>query len=495
MAIEQRDVVIMGAGLSGIGAACHLRRECPDKTFLLLEGRDSLGGTWDLFRYPGIRSDSDMYTLGYSFRPWTHPKSIADGPSIRDYIRDTAREYGVDRHIRYGHKVVKADWSSDDARWTVEARRTDTGETVLFHCRFLLGCTGYYNYEAGYTPAFKGRERFQGQIVHPQHWPEDLDYRGKRVVVIGSGATAVTLIPAMAGQTAHITLLQRSPTYVASVPLHDTISNRLRQVLPDRLVYRLARTRNVAFQLGFFRLARAKPQAIRRLLLAQVKRQVGPAVDMRHFTPKYNPWDERLCAVPNGDLFKVLRQGQASVVTDHIDTFTEKGIRLQSGAELAADIIITATGLDLQLLGGAQLALDGSPFDLSKTVNYKGVMFRDLPNFAMVFGYTNSSWTLKADITCEYVCRLLKRMDRKGMRQCVPRADAPMQTVPFLEMTSGYVQRALAKLPQQGTAAPWRLYQNYALDLAMLRFGRIEDGVLALSSPADKTALRTFQAG
>lgn len=495
MSTEYLDVLIIGAGLSGIGAACHLQRECPNKTFAILEGRDVMGGTWDLFRYPGIRSDSDMYTLGYNFKPWTNPKAIADGPSIRDYIRDTARENGVERNIRYGLKMVGANWNSADSTWTVDVRKTATGEIVQFRCNFLLGCTGYYNYEAGFTPEFKGRENFRGTIVHPQHWPEDLDYRGKRVVVIGSGATAVTLIPAMADKTAHITMLQRSPTYVASVPLEDTISNKLRQYLPAKLVYRMARTRNVGFQMAFYNLARKKPQAIRRLLLSQVKRQVGPDFDMKHFSPKYNPWDERLCAVPNGDLFKVIRKGKASVVTDHIECFTEKGILLKSGAELEADIIVTATGLDMQLLGGAQLSMDGKPVDIAKSMNYKGVMFRDLPNFAMVFGYTNASWTLKADITCEYVCRLLKQMDRKGMRQCTPRInDASVHEVPFLDFQSGYVQRALAKLPRQGSKAPWKLYQNYALDLAMLRFGKVDDGVMEFSGSARKPVGRAARA-
>ncbi|HEX4937330.1 MAG TPA: NAD(P)/FAD-dependent oxidoreductase [Candidatus Kapabacteria bacterium] len=485
MSIEYVDVLIIGAGLSGIGAACHLRRDCPNKTFAILEGRNAMGGTWDLFRYPGIRSDSDMYTLGYNFKPWTNPKAIADGASIRDYIRETAAEHKVDRKIRYGHKVIRADWSSDQAQWTVDILRTDSGDTLQMRCNFLLGCTGYYNYAAGFTPHFEGREQFKGTIIHPQHWPEDLDYSGKRVVVIGSGATAVTLVPAMTDKAAHVTMLQRSPSYVASVPLEDKLSNKLRRYLPEKLVYRMARTRNVGFQMGFFKLARSKPDTIKRLLLSQVKRQVGPNVDMAHFTPNYNPWDERLCAVPNGDLFKVIRKGKASVVTDHIERFTENGILLKSGKTLEADIIITATGLDLQLLGGTQLAVDGKPFEMSQTMNYKGVMFRDLPNFAMVFGYTNASWTLKADITCEYLCRLLKLMDRKGARQCTPRAKpGSVHEVPFLDMKSGYVQRALSRLPRQGSRAPWKLYQNYALDLAMLRFGKIEDDVLEFTRPA-----------
>ncbi|MEE2731383.1 MAG: NAD(P)/FAD-dependent oxidoreductase [Pseudomonadota bacterium] len=485
MTTEFVDVLIIGAGLSGIGAACHLQKQLPNKSFAILEGRQAIGGTWDLFRYPGIRSDSDMYTLGYNFKPWTNPKAIADGPDIRAYIQETAREYGVDKKVRFGHKTLKASWCTDRARWTVDIQKVETGEVFQIESRFLLGCTGYYNYEAGYTPEFPGHDRFQGQIIHPQHWPEDLDYRGKKVVVIGSGATAVTLIPAMADQTAHITMLQRSPSYVATVPLRDKLSNKLRKYLPAKMVYRMARTRNVGFQMFFYKLARTRPRAIRRLLLAQVRRQVGENFDMKHFSPKYNPWDERLCAVPNGDLFKAIRQGKASVVTDQIETFTEHGIQLQSGEVLEADIIITATGLDLQLLGGMELTLDGKPLHMSSTMNYKGVMFRDVPNFAMVFGYTNASWTLKADITLEYLCRLIKVMDKKGMQQVTPRlTDRGVEELPFLDMQSGYVKRALPNLPKQGNKAPWKLHQNYAMDMAMLRFGEVDDGVVTFSNPA-----------
>ncbi|MFZ5697228.1 MAG: flavin-containing monooxygenase [Pseudomonadota bacterium] len=491
MSTEHFDVLIVGAGLSGIGAAWHLTDQCPGKTFAILEGRDAIGGTWDLFRYPGIRSDSDMYTLGYNFRPWTGSKMISDGTSIREYVCDTARESGIDKKIRFGHKILKASWSTEDALWTVEAHRVATGDTVQFTCNFLQMCTGYYNYDAGYTPEFAGRERFKGQIIHPQHWPRNLDYTGKRVVVIGSGATAVTVVPAMTDKAAHVTMLQRSPTYVVTVPEEDPISNNMRRYLPDMLVYRLGRTRNIGLQLFFFRLAKAKPKPIRRLLLGLVRRQVGPDFDMKHFTPTYNPWDERMCAVPNGDFFKVLRNGKASVVTDHIDTFTEKGIKLKSGDEIEADIIVTATGLDLQLMGGMKLVVDGKPFDLSRTIGYKGLMFRDLPNLAMVFGYTNASWTLKADITSEYVCRLIKHMDKLKMRQCTPRNNDPsVVESPFLDMRSGYIQRAVAKFPKQGSKAPWKLYQNYAIDLAALRFGPLDDGAMEFTNPprAKRTA-------
>lgn len=475
---EKFDVLIIGAGLSGIGAACHLKRECPNKTFVILEGRDAMGGTWDLFRYPGIRSDSDMFTLGYNFKPWTNPKAIADGPSIRAYIHEAAREYDVNRHIRYGHKVLKAAWSTPKATWTIEATNK-AGEPVTIEANFVISCTGYYNYEAGYTPEFKGRDRFKGQIIHPQLWPENLDYTNKKVVIIGSGATAVTLLPSMTDKAAHVTMLQRSPSYVISVPQEDIISNKLRKYLPEKVVYHMARARNVGLSLGLYRYSRAKPAVVRRFLLSQVRRQLGQDFDMSHFTPQYNPWDERLCAVPNGDLFKVLRKGKASVVTDHIDSFTEDGILLKSGKTLEADIIITATGLDIKLLGGIQLEKDGQAFDVTKKMIYKGSMLEDLPNAVMVFGYTNASWTLKADMISEYVCRLLKHMDKTGTRYCMPNnGDSSVEKTPFLDMRSGYIQRALGKVPYQGSKAPWRLYQNYAMDYALLRFGKLNDGVI-----------------
>lgn len=479
------DVLIVGAGLSGIGAACHLRKWCPEKTYVILESRQSIGGTWDLFRYPGIRSDSDMFTLGYSFKPWINPKSIADGDDIRRYVKETAREQGVDKHIRFGHKVIRAGWDSDQAVWTVELQVEGRKEPAQIQCRFFIGCTGYYNYDNGYTPDFVGREKFKGQIIHPQHWPENLDYQDKKVVVIGSGATAVTLIPAMADNTAHITMLQRSPSYVASVPLKDKLAIKARKYLPDWMVYRLTRTRHIGFQMAFYRLAKARPKAVRRLLMAHVRQQVGADFDMKHFSPSYNPWDERLCAVPNGDLFRAIRNKKASVVTDHIERFTEHGILLKSGQTLEADIIITATGLDLQLLGGMALEVDGQPFDLGKSMNYKGVMFQDLPNFAMVFGYTNASWTLKADITSEYLCRLLKTMDKHRMHQVTPRLqNDSVQALPFVDMSSGYLQRALSKLPRQGSRAPWKLHENYAKDLVMLRFGKVDDGTITFSNPS-----------
>ncbi len=481
------DVLIVGAGLSGIGAACHLSRKCPDQSFAIIERRQRMGGTWDLFRYPGVRSDSDMYTLGYNFRPWTEPKVLADGPSIREYIVDTADEYGVADKIRYGRRMLSGNFDSGSHLWTVETELEETGEKEIFTCRFLLCCTGYYNYDAGYTPDFPGVADFKRQVVHPQHWPDDLDYSGKKVVVIGSGATAVTLVPAMAPQAEHVTMLQRSPTYIATVPERDELSVKLRRYLPEMAVYRLARARNIGFQRFIFKLSRKKPKMVRRALLSAARRQLEGSVDMKHFTPRYNPWDERLCAVPDGDLFKVLRKGQASVVTDQIDTFTENGLRLQSGEELEADIVITATGLDLQLLGGAALTVDGEARKPNDVLVYKGVMLRDVPNMAMVFGYTNASWTLKADIAAEYVCRLLNLMARKGVQQVVPRDREGCDTdKSFLDLQSGYIQRAAGRMPRQGNKAPWKVLSNYLYDLPRLRYGAIEDDTLEFSGEASR---------
>ncbi len=482
MSTQHQDVLIIGAGLSGIGAACHLSMKCPDKSVTILESRDALGGTWDLFRYPGIRSDSDMYTLGYEFKPWTNPKAIADGPAIRAYVEETAQEYGIDKLIRYGHKVVAANWSSGKSLWTVDVLNTATGKQSKFTCNFLVMCTGYYRYDAGYTPDFPGMKDFTGTIIHPQHWPEHLDYAGKKVVVIGSGATAVTLVPSMADTAGHVTMLQRSPSYVVTVPQEDIISNKLRGKLPEKLIYHAARARNVGLQMLVYRLSKRAPAAISRLLKGQVRLQVGSKVDMKHFSPSYNPWDERLCAVPNGDLFKALRSGKASVVTDHIEKFTPSGIELKSGDHLDADIIITATGLQLQLMGGVKLKVDGKVTDVSDSMAYKGLMFSNIPNAAMIFGYTNASWTLKADISADYICRLIKHMDKKGYDQCMPVLnDGDVKEAPFLDMKSGYIQRAAGIFPKQGDKSPWKLKQNYFFDLTQLRFGSVVDGVMRFS--------------
>ena len=475
--MEHFDVLIVGAGLSGIGAACHLVMKRPGTSFALLEARDTIGGTWDLFRYPGIRSDSDMYTLGYSFRPWTEAKAIADGPAILAYVSETAAAYGVDRKIRFGHQVKRASWCSEDARWTIEAEHGD--QVVRFTCNFLFTCSGYYDYAGGYTPHIAGTERFQGRIVHPQQWPASLDYAGKRVVVIGSGATAVTLVPAMAKTASHVTMLQRSPTYIVSRPAEDRVANWLRRRLPAKLAYGITRWRSVLLTMFFYHLARRKPAQFKAGVLKAVRAQLGPDYDVAtHFTPRYNPWDQRLCLVPDADLFRSLRAGTASVVTDEIKTFTETGLRLKSGADLPADIVVTATGLNLILLGGIQFTIDGVPTRLAQSMSYKGMMFSDVPNLAAAFGYTNASWTLKADLTSEYVCRLLGFMDRHGYAQCTPEREPGVAEEPVIDFTSGYVQRGLDQLPRQGNRKPWKLHQNYARDLLALRFGKVDDGTM-----------------
>jgi cation diffusion facilitator CzcD-associated flavoprotein CzcO len=484
--LEHLDVLIIGAGLSGIGAGCHLLADSPGKTFAILEGRARSGGTWDLFQYPGIRSDSDMFTLGYNFKPWTEAKAIADGPSILNYVRETAREHGVEERIRYQHRVVHADWSSADARWTVTAERGDTGETVRLTCDFLFGCTGYYRYDEGYTPTFPGIERFEGEVVHPQHWPEGFDYSGKRVVVIGSGATAVTLVPSMTDRAAHVTMLQRSPSYVMSLPASDPIADFLRKVLPARVAYPIVRWKNVALSSLLFQASRRAPRLVRRIIRRQVQRQLPEGYDVdTHFRPTYDPWDQRLCLVPNGDLFKAIRKGGASVVTDRIETFTEKGLKLASGAELEADVVVTATGLNLLVLGGLTISLDGNAVDLSQTVGYKGMMFSGVPNLAITLGYTNASWTLKGDLVAEYVCRLINHMDAEGFRVVTPLAPAPgSRTEPFIDLQSGYVLRSIEQLPKQGPHAPWRLHQNYARDVVMMRRGALQDEGIAFSQVA-----------
>jgi len=475
---EHVDIVIVGAGLSGIGAGCHLQQNCPGKTFTILEARDCTGGTWDLFRYPGIRSDSDMYTLGYSFKPWTKAKSIADGPDILSYVRETAREHGIDRQIRFGHRVVRAEWSSEDQQWTVEAERTDTGETVRISCGFVFMCSGYYRYDEGYAPQFEGTERFKGQIVHPQHWPEDLDYAGKRVVVIGSGATAVTLVPAMARTAEHVTMLQRSPSYIVSLPAEDPIAHLARRLFPAKLAYALVRWKNVLLTMASFQLSRRRPRVMKAILRKGLERELPSGYDIdTHFKPRYNPWDQRLCLVPDGDLFMAIRKGSASIATDRIETFTETGLRLESGAELEADVIVTATGLNLLALGGMRVAVDEREIAIPETLGYKGMMLSGIPNLAVAFGYTNASWTLKCDLTCEYVCRLLNHMDEHGYVQCTPiNHDPSVLLEPFIDFSSGYIQRSIDQFPKQGSKAPWRLYQNYARDIVALRHGSLEDG-------------------
>jgi cation diffusion facilitator CzcD-associated flavoprotein CzcO len=493
---EHLDVLIVGAGISGVGAACHLRRRLPRKSFAILEARAEMGGTWDLFRYPGIRSDSDMHTLGYRFRPWPDEKTIADGASILRYIRETAREYRVDEAIRYHHRVVRAEWSSADSRWTVEVERGDGGGSVTLSCGFLFVCGGYYRYDEGHSPRFPGMERYGGELIHPQHWPEDLDHAGRRVVVIGSGATAVTLVPALAESAAHVTMLQRSPTYIVSLPAEDPLAVLLRRRLPPRLVYPVVRWKNVLLQMFSYRLSRRWPGLMKRFIRQRARRLLPPGYDVdTHFRPSYEPWDQRLCVVPNSDLFAAISEGRASVVTDRIDAFTESGIRLESGIELEADIVVSATGLNLLFMGGVELAVDGETVDKPGRLTYRGMMLDGVPNMAFATGYTNASWTLKVDLVSEYVCRLLAHMDAAGYASCTPeRGEASIEEEPILDFTAGYVLRSLDQLPKQGSRRPWRLRQNYALDLAAMRFGRVDDGTLRFSkgggaaAPAERIA-------
>ncbi len=476
---ENVDVLIIGAGISGIGAAYHLQERCPGKSYAILEARGAIGGTWDLFRYPGIRSDSDMHTLGYRFRPWTEAKSIADGESILDYVRATASEGGIDKQVRFGHRVVSASWSSEEARWTVTAQRDD-GTEVTLSCGFLMNCSGYYRYDQGYTPEFPGIEDFEGKVIHPQHWPEEPDYAGKRVVVIGSGATAVTLVPAMAKDAAHVTMLQRSPSYILSVPGEDPVAELLRKVLPPRAAYPIVRWKNVALQSLTYRLARNRPGFVKKVLRNGVMKALPAGYDVdTHFNPKYNPWDQRLCMVPDGDLFKSISDGSAEIVTDRIESFTAGGIKLESGKELEADVVVSATGLNLLFLGGMKIEVDGEEADLSKLLAYRGMMLGDVPNLAFTIGYTNASWTLKADLVSEYLCRLLNHMDANGYDICVPHlSDSSVEPEPILDFTSGYVLRAVADLPKQGSKEPWKLRQNYAVDLRKLRYAPLEDGAM-----------------
>ncbi len=497
--LEHVDVLIVGAGLSGIGAGYHLQTECPGKSYAILEARGQIGGTWDLFRFPGIRSDSDMYTLGYSFRPWRGNRSIADGQSILSYVRETASEHGIDRRIRFHHRVVRAHWSSDEVRWTVEGIRTDTDEPVRLTCGFLFLCSGYYRYDEPYTPEFEGAERFSGEIVHPQKWREDIDYAGKRVVVIGSGATAVTLVPAIARRAAHVTMLQRSPSYVVALPAEDPVSNFLRRRAPVKLAYSIVRWKNVLLTLLSFELSRRRPAMVKTLIRNALEKQLPRGYDVdTHFNPRYNPWDQRMCVAPDGDLFTAIREGRVSIVTDRIETFTENRLKLESGQELEAELVVTATGLNLLALGGVQFSVDGEEIELAETMSYKGMMLAGVPNLAVSFGYTNASWTLKCDLTCAYVCRLLNHMDQRGYVECRPSHPNPgIRAQPFVDFSSGYIVRAIGKFPRQGSKAPWRLYQNYALDILSLRFGSLEDGTMQFSRarPAQLAAADVDPAG
>lgn len=482
------DVLIIGAGLSGIGAACHLQEKCPGKDFAILEARDCLGGTWDLFRYPGVRSDSDMFTLGYSFRPWTEAKSITDGASILEYLSATARDNGIDRRIRFNQCVKRASWLSREGTWTVETEHGPSRESARFTCSFLLVCSGYYSYAEGYTPDFPGIAQFKGRIVHPQNWSDDIAYADKRVVVIGSGATAITLVPELAKSAAHVTMLQRSPTYVVAWPDEDAIANALRRWLPAKTACSITRWKNVLAGMYFFRICKRDPERAKRMILDGVRMSLGPDYDVAtHFTPRYNPWDQRLCLAPNGDIFQSIKEGRTAVVTDEIVTFTETGLELRSGPELEADLVVTATGLNIQVLGGAEIVVDGQRAEPATTLSYKGALYSDIPNLASVFGYTNASWTLKADLICGYVCRLLNYMEKRGYSKCTPRnTDPTMERRPPVDFSSGYFQRTMDRLPRQGTHDPWRIHQNYVRDLMALRFAPLDDGVLEFSGSSGR---------
>jgi monooxygenase len=490
VSVEHFDVVIVGAGISGIGAGYHLQTQCPKKNYAILEGRSDMGGTWDLFRYPGIRSDSDMFTLGYSFRPWKAAQSFADGPAILAYLRETAQEFGIDRHIRFKHRVKTAKWSSAESVWTVDAEIGEDRQPARYTCNFLYLCSGYYDYKSGYTPVFAGSDDFQGKLVHPQHWPQDLDYRDKRVVVIGSGATAVTLVPAMAETAAHVTMLQRSPSYIVSLPSEDRVARLIRWLLPQRAAHRTLRWKNVLLGIYFYQICRRTPGLAKKLLRRGIAKELPTDFDIdTHFKPRYQPWDQRVCLAPDADFFQAIRDGRVSVVTDQIEKFTQQGILLKSGKELPADIIVTATGLKMLACGGIQLSVDGTPVEPGRALTYKGLMLSDVPNCAMCVGYTTASWTLRADLASAYVCRLLNYMDRCGYKQCVPRADDPeLRPEPLLGLTSGYVQRGSSLFPKQGSKAPWLLRQNYILDLMTMRFGAVDDGALVFSNGGDKAA-------
>lgn len=469
------DVVIIGAGLSGIGAAYHIQKKCPRKTYTILEGRSDIGGTWDLFRYPGIRSDSDMYTLGFSFNPWEDAKAIADGPAILQYIKDTAQKFGIAPHIRFNHRVIAANWSDAEKMWTLHIEP----QNRVICCRFLVSCTGYYNYEHGYEPTFAGSESFAGTIIHPQKWDDKLQYADKKVVIIGSGATAVTLVPEMAKKAAHVVMLQRSPTYIVNLPSKDKIANLFRQRLPSKVAYQLARWKNILLSMLFYQIARRAPNVFKRMVRKGIQKELGTDYDLRHFDPQYQPWDQRLCLVPDSDLFKALRQNKAEIVTDTIERFTPKGILLKSGRELEADIIVTATGLQLQMLGGIDMRVNNETRPARDIYCYRGTMFSDIPNFAIAIGYTNASWTLKCDLNCHYITRILNYMDKKGYQVCTPRFDSQrFKPEPLLNFNAGYVLRSIDEMPRQGSAAPWKMHQNYLRDSLSLRYGTVDDAYL-----------------
>lgn len=498
MTAQHFDLIIIGAGLSGIGSACRIAEKYPNKSMAILERREAMGGTWDLFRYPGIRSDSDMASFGYNFKPWYSDQVLAKGGDIRNYVAETAREFGIQDKVHYGLRITSADWSGDDQRWTVTAIHEKSGELRHFTCNFMLNCAGYYNFDQGYRPDFEGEENFRGEIVHPQFWPENLEYAGKRVVVIGSGATAITVVPAMAEKAASVTMLQRSPSYIMAMPDTDRISMVLNRFLPKKTVFKMARKRNILFQRGLYLACEKWPNAMRKVMLGHMRRQVGPNVDMRHFTPKYNPWEQRLCAAPDGDFFKSLRSGKSHIVTDQIDHFSENGIVLKSGQELEADIVVTATGLDVQLMGGLQLKLDGNDVDMPKKLIYKGIMMQDVPNYGWIFGYTNAPWTLKCDIGGQYICRLFDLMEKRGARVVRPVDLEGNETgVGMLDgFAPGYIMRAKDRMPRQGREGPWKVTMHYGKDKQMLVEDPVDDGVLQFEQPeaANNSSNRAMKA-
>ncbi len=480
MVQEHLDVLIIGAGLSGIGSAYYLQTDCPDKSYAIVEARSCIGGTWDLFKYPGIRSDSDMYTLGYTFKPWKEQKAIADGPAILNYIRETAAENDIEKHIRFNHRVVRSSWSSEKALWTVEIEEGAAKNRLVITCDFLFACSGYYDYDAGYTPDFKGVNDFKGTIVHPQKWTEDIEYKDKRVIVIGSGATAVTLVPELAKSAKHVIMLQRSPTYIVSRPSEDKVAKWLHRLLPSKMAYALARWKNVLISIYLYTMSRKSPQQVKKYFMSMIQKSLGADYPVKtHFNPRYNPWDERICLVPDGDLFQSIKEGSSEVVTDHIERFTQGGILLQSGKELAADLVVTATGLKIKVIGGMEMVVDGKVIKTSELTTYKGVMFSDVPNFAGVVGYTNNSWTLKCDLVNQYLCRLLNYMDKNDFKRCTPRLhEDAMESKPAINFTSGYIRRAADVIPKQGAKFPWKLHQNYIKDIFLLKYRSLKDDAL-----------------
>ena len=475
------DIIIVGAGLSGVGAACHLERKNPEKSYVIFEAREELGGTWSLFKYPGIRSDSDMYTFGFSFKTWDNPKSFADAPNILKYLNEAANEYRIKDKIKYQTKVLKANFDTQNKIWSITTINK-AGNEEIYHSRFLFSCTGYYNYDEGYTPDYNGIENYEGEIIHPQHWPENLDYKNKRVVVIGSGATAVTIVPEMADETSEITMLQRSPTYVGAFPNKDKYAELFKKYFPKKVAHKLIRFKNIFVQILFFQACKIWPNYMKKLLVKAAQRKLGNFPAKPHFEPNYNPWDQRFCVAPDGDLFRAIREGKANVITDKIDSFNKKGIKLVSGKNLEADIIISATGLKLLAFGGSKISIDNSPYNPSDAITYKGLMLSGLPNCIFFAGYTNASWTLKSDLTSEYASRLFNLMDKKNYSFFMPKIEKQnMNITPLLNLNSGYIHRSSHLFPKQGSKLPWKLYQNYFFDYTMLRINKIRDKNLILN--------------